>query len=270
MGVIEIKNLFIGLFLAVSFGSHAAAISFKEIAAGHFIMGSPLSEIDQGSNEGQVDVMISKPFEIMTTEVTQSQWFEMTGDNPSYFKQKRHCDDHRVINGMELCPNNPVEKVTWNDVQRYINKLNDANGISGCHGTPQDASGCYRLPTEAEWEFAARGGTTSAYSFGEGVIDNYAWYRGNSGSQTHPVGSKGKNPYGLYDMHGNVWEWVQDEYRTILLGGADPQRSCSWSLCVIRGGSWNNGAQYLRSANRFHDDLGYRSDFVGFRLVRAL
>ena len=267
MGVIKMKNLFIGLFLAVSFGSYAAAFSFKEIAAGQFTMGSPPSEINRDSDEGPVDVTISKSFEIMTKEITQSQWFDVMGDNPSYFKKKKYCGDHQVINGVELCPNNPVEEVTWNDVQLYIKKLND--GISGCHGTPQDASGCYRLPTEAEWEFAARGGITSAYSFHEGVIDNYAWYWGNSDSQTHPVGLSRKNPYDLYDMHGNAWEWVQDRYRKTLSGGTDPLHVSSGSNRVIRGGSWNDNAQYLRSAYRYDDHQGGDSS-VGFRLVRTL
>ena len=267
-GVIKMKNLFIGLFFAVSFGSHAAAFSFKEIAAGQFTMGSPLSGISRYSDEGPVDVTISKSFEIMTKEITQSQWFDVMGDNPSYFKEKQYCDDHQVINGVELCPNNPVEKVTWNDVQLYIKKLND--GISGCHGTPQDASGCYRLPTEAEWEFAARGGTTSAHSFNDGIIDDYAWHTGNSDGQTHPVGSRRKNLYDLYDMHGNVWEWAQDLYRETLPGGTDPLHASSGFFRIVRGGSWYSYAQNLRSADRSSDHRGYGSNVVGFRLVRTL
>ena len=268
MGVIKMKNIFIGLFFAVSFGSHAAAFSFKEIAAGQFTMGSPPSEINRDIDEGLVDVTISKSFEIMTTEVTQSQWFDVMGDNPSYFKEKKYCDDHQVVNGVELCPNNPVEKVAWNDVRQYIKKLND--GISGCHGMPRDASGCYRLPTEAEWGFAARGGTTSAHSFNEGIIDDYAWYLGNSDGQTHPVGLSRKNPYDLYDMHGNVWEWVQDRYRKTLPGGTDPLHVSSGPYRIIRGGSWGDDAQNLRSAVRDYDGPGFRFDHVGFRLVRTL
>ena len=270
MGVIKMKNLFIGLFFAVSFGSYAAAFSFKEIVAGQFTMGSPLSEIGRFSDEGPVDVTISKSFEIMTKEITQSQWFDVMGDNPSYFKEKKYCDDHQVINGVELCPNNPVEEVSWSDVQQYIKKLND--GISGCHGTPQDASGCYRLPTEAEWEFAARGGTgtTSAHSFNDGIIDDYAWHTGNSDGQTHSVGSRGKNPYDLYDMHGNVWEWVQDRYRKTLPGGTDPLHVSSGSFRIFRGGGWLYGVLGLRSADRNYDGPGFRFDHVGFRLVRTL
>ena len=244
-------------------------LSFKTIQGGNFFMGSPRREADRDGDEDEVNVTITKSFEIMTKEVTQKQWFKVMGDNPSYFKRRQDCDGHRVINGVALCPNNPVERVSWSDVRRFIGKLNRDEGASGCRGTPQDDKGCYRLPTEAEWEFAARGRTMSAYSFGNDTIDDYAWYRDNSSGQAHPVGKLKPNPYGLFDMHGNVWEWVQDKYRNKLPGGVDPLHASSGSDRVIRGGSWYFSAQYLRSANRGGDHQGYGNSLVGFRLVRT-
>ena len=246
--------------------------SFQRIARGSFTMGSPSSESNRGSDEGQKEVTISKSFDIMTTEVTQMQWFLVMGTNPSRFKKPEHCDNHININGEGLCPSNPVERVSWNDVQTYIKKLNDSLGLSGCNGTPSDSKGCYRLPTEAEWEFAARGKATTAYSFGNSSssLGSYAWYSSNSDSKTHSVGLKRANPYGLYDVHGNVWEWVQDNYKNGLTGGTNPLHTSSGSLRVIRGGSWGSYARYLRSANRFFDIPDYRFTGVGFRLVRTL
>ena len=272
------KTGFIFNILRAYFKVSGVALSFQRIEGGSFTMGSPPGEAgrhnDENGKDGeQVEVTISKSFEITTTEVTQSQWFNVMEDNPSHFKRPQDCVDHRAI-GKGLCPNNPVESVSWNDIQRYIKKLNAANGISGCHGTPEDKSGCYRLPTEAEWEFAARGGATSAYSFSEGILGDilgdYAWYSRNSGTQTHPVGKLKPNPYGLFDMHGNVWEWVQDKYHRQLPGGTDPLHSSSESVRVIRGGSWYNGAQDLRCAYRSWDLPGYGFSFVGLRLVRTL
>ncbi len=245
------------------------SVPFKKIEKGSFKMGSPANEIGRNSNEDQVNVEISRPFEIMTTEVTQSQWFRVMGNNPSFFKEVKHCDDHKE----GMCPNHPVEQVSFNDVQKYITKLNTALKLSGCNGTPSSKKGCYRLPTEAEWEYSARGGTTTAYSFGadSAELKNYAWYISNSEHRrTHKVGLKNPNPKGLYDVHGNVWEWVQDAYTGKLPGGKDPFVNTFGANRVFRGGSWFGGAPSLRSADRLHDHPSDRSNAVGFRLVRTL
>ena len=252
------------------------SFTFQTIEGGSFTMGSPEGEARRDKDEQQKEhVIISKTFEIMTTEVTQLQWFEVMGTKPSYFKTSDYCDDYDAIN--KLCPNHPVERVSWDEVQEFIKKLNDSLGLYGCHGTPRDKSGCYRLPTEAEWEFAARGGTVTAYSFGDddSLLDDYAWYHKTSKGQTHPVGKLIKNPNGLFDMHGNVWEWVQDRYTS------NPERHSTWHLDdplhtssgssrVIRGGSWYYFARYLRSADRGYGSPGSGVSNVGFRLVRTL
>ena len=245
--------------------------SFRTISKGSFLMGSPSGEDDRESDEDQRQVTISKSFDIMTTEVSQMQWFSVMGVNPSRFKRSSDCNNHIVINGEELCPYNPVERVSWDRVQGFIKRLNDSFKLTGCDGTPRDSKGCYRLPTEAEWEFAARGKMKTAYSFGNtpSLLEGHAWYRRNSGRKTHPVGLKSPNPYGLYDIHGNVWEWVQDGYGKELAGGIDPLGKSSWSARVIRGGGWGNSAQYLRSVNRNNGNPGRRYYGVGFRLVRT-
>ncbi len=244
------------------------SVPFQKISAGSFMMGSPESESNRDSDEDQVQVTISNPFEIMTKEVTQSQWVKVMGSNPSYFKSQKHCDNYDSAS--DMCPNHPVERVSWDDVQEYIGKLNKALGLSGCDGTPTSSAGCYRLPTEAEWEYSARGGTT-AYSFEDDVSDlrDYAWYSGNSDNQTHQVGLKDPNPKGLYDVHGNVWEWVQDRYTRNLPGGSDPLNT-SGSNRVFRGGSWGVSAQGLRSALRGYGNPSSGNNGIGFRLVRTL
>ena len=195
--------------------------SFSRIEKDSLDMRSRLDQLSYLGDDHQKRVTISKSFDIMITEVTQMQWFLVMGYNPSQFKTPKDCDNHVNINGEGLCPRNPVEGVSWNRVQEYIKKLNDSHGLSGCEGTPKDSEGCYRLPTEAEWRLAARGNTTTAYSFGDesSRLGDYAWYWENSGKKTHPVGLKQPNPYGLYDVHGNVWEWVQDNYSESCLSG---------------------------------------------------
>ena len=176
-------------------------------------------------------------------EVTQGQWQRVMGNNPSNFKKG---------------DNDPVEQVAWNDAKEFITKLN-AQG-----------SAKFRLPTEAEWEYAARsGGRPEMYAGGED-IDRVAWYGSNSGGSTHAVGTKAPNGLGLYDMSGNVWEWVEDVYGGYSSSSQDnPVVTGGGSYRVRRGGSWTNGPRGVRSALRFDNTPGFRDDAVGFRLART-
>ena len=192
------------------------------------------------------EVRISKPFYLGKYEVTQKEWQAVMGSNPSRFTGDA---------------NLPVESVSWQDVQAFIQKLNAKEG-----GTR------YRMPTEAEWEYAARAGTTTTYSFGnnEGQLGEHAWYAANAGSKMHPVGQKKPNAWGLHDMHGNVWEWVQDWYGPYVAGTVtDPQGPSSGAGRVHRGGGWNAGAGFCRAAIRGGVAPGYRYDGRGFRLLRT-
>jgi formylglycine-generating enzyme required for sulfatase activity len=222
---------------------NSLGMKFLLISAGTFQMGSTTGDKDE---QPVHQVTISKPFYMGETEVTQAQWQALMGTNPSLFQGD---------------PKRPVEQVWWDDVQAFIRKLNEKEG-----------GNLYRLPTEAEWEYAARAGTTTAYSFGDdaSLLGQYAWYKDNAGEQTHPVAQLKPNAWGLYDMHGNVWEWVQDwyqRYRTEAV--TDPQGPPSGTHRGRRGGAWNNLEQICRSANRY-SVTGYRDDFLGFRLVRIL
>ena len=208
----------------------------------------PGGEFTMGSNDGNSDekaphqVRLS-PFAIGKYEVTQRQWKALMGDNPSNFKGS---DDL------------PVENVSWEMVQSFLQRLNRK----------------YRLPTEAEWEYAAHAGSRRRYSFGddENELRNYAWYSSNSNSQTHPVGQLKPNGFGLFDMHGNVWEWCSDWYDASYYkqsAGTDPQGPSAGSYRVLRGGGWSRDAVGCRSADRGIDAPGYRHDYLGFRLVRV-
>jgi formylglycine-generating enzyme required for sulfatase activity len=185
-----------------------------------------------------------KPFSIGRTEVTQAQWQAVMGNNPSGFKEETR----------------PVESITWYQAKEFCEKLSERSGYQ------------VRLPTEAEWEYAARGGTTTEYSFGEDEtkLGEYAWFRGNAGDQTHPVGQKKPNPFGLYDMHGNVWEWVEDYWHNNYVGA--PRDGSAWlvggdsALRVLRGGSWNLSFN-LRSAIRLNFFPVSRVSNNGFRVV---
>jgi formylglycine-generating enzyme required for sulfatase activity len=226
--------------------TNSIGMEFVSIPAGAFEMGSPPNEEGRYGDEGPVHhVAIEKTFYMGSYEVTQEQWRAVMGDNPSSFE------------GDDL----PVESVPWDDVQEFINKLNAKEGTDK-----------YRLPSEAEWEYACRAGTTTRYSFGDSDsnLGEYAWYTDNSGSKTHLVGQKKPNPWGLYDMHGNVWEWVQDTWHSNYNGA--PTDGSAWEGAganrVRRGGSWYRNARRCRSADRNSSVQGGRAGSLGFRLVR--
>jgi formylglycine-generating enzyme required for sulfatase activity len=229
------------------------------LPSGSFLIGSPPDPgPDPFSNEmpKALESPEEKPqhrvqiqsFAIGKYEVTQEQWYAVMSNNPSQYK------------GRTL----PVEQVSWDDVQQFIEKLNQKTGQK------------YRLPSEAEWEYAARAGTTTEWSHGndESKLGNYAWYSQNSGSKTQAVGQKLSNAFGLYDMHGNVWEWTQDcwhnNYFDAPTDGSAWTTGCSGHVRVLRGGSWGNSPAGLRSAFRGRSGLGNRNYINGFRLARTL
>ena len=222
-------------------------MEFVLIPAGEFLMGSDKRKDPEARDEETPlhRVTISRPFYLGKYAVTQDQWEAVMESNPSKFKGR----------------SNPVETVSWDEVQEFIRRLNI-----------QEGNGCYRLPTEAEWEYACRGGTTGVYSFGDnaGSLGHYAWYADNSGEKPHPVGQKRPNAWGLYDMHGNVWEWVQDWYCRDYYSdspSSDPRGLSSGSYRVRRGGCWYSVEKSCRSANRYYFTPDYRYDVLGFRLA---
>lgn len=208
-------------------------VSFKmiKVEGGSYMMGSN----DGDSDEKPVHSETVGTFHIGETEVTQALWTAVMGTNPSYW------------GGANL----PVEQVSWDDCQTFIKKLNDLTGKN------------FRLPTEVEWEYAARGGNQSLnYTYsGSNNIGEVAWYTNNSGSMTHPVAQKLPNELGIYDMSGNVWEWCQDYYSSSY---SDPRNS---SNRVDRGGSWSSTAALCRVANRDYSPPSYRCSFLGLRLA---
>ena len=233
--------------------SGGASMEFVRIEPGTFQMGAPASESGRWDDEGPVhEVEISRGFWLGKYEVTQGEWEAVMGSNPS-----QHTGDSR----------RPVEHVSWYDVHEFIGRLNDAAGDS-----------LYRLPSEAEWEYACRAGSTTRFSFGddESQLTDYAWYYGNARNvgedYTHAVGTKLPNAWGLYDMHGNVWEWVQDWFEWGYYNSSprvDPLGPTSGAHRVGRGGSFAYTARHLRVANRIDASPNYRDDVAGFRLLRV-
>ena len=204
---------------------------------GTFLMGSPLSESGRDNDEGPQSNATVPSFYMSKYEVTQTQYQAVMGTNPSSFK------------GDDL----PVDSVTWNDAVEFCRKLSRAVGRD------------YHLPTEAEWEYASRAGTTGPYA---GNIDALTWYSANSGSRTHPVGQKQPNGLGLYDMYGNVWEWCQSKYKPYPYNATDGREDLQGTdVRVLRGGSWESSVNSCRSAYRRRVVPDVRS--IGFRIVLA-
>lgn len=229
--------------LTLDLGS-GVSLKLVLIPAGSFMMGSPFGESGRDDDEGpQHRVTISRPFYMGVYEVTQAQYQAVTGGNPSSFSGR----------------NNPVETVSWNDATNFCKALSRKTGKT------------FRLPTEAEWEYACRAGTSTRFCFGDSDSDlgRYAWYGSNSGSKAHPVGQKKANAFGLYDMHGNVWEWCSDWYADSYANAKtdDPQGPASGTARVMRGGPWYTVPQRCRSATRSRVAPDYRFFSFGFRVV---
>lgn len=219
-----------------------SGVEFVYIPPGEFMMGSPSGERGRSDNEVRHNVTLKEGFFMQTTLVTQKQWMTVMGNNPSNFK-----------GNSEDCP---VESVSWDDVQKFIKKLNEQEGTDS-----------FRLPTEAEWEYACRAGSDAAYCYGDDQerLEEYAWYDKNSGGRTHQVAQKKPNAWGLYDMHGNVDEWCQDWFRVYTAEPFTDHHSR-----VRRGGSWTSARDNARCASRDRDAPGIRLSDGGFRCVRTL
>ena len=257
--------------------------AMKWMDAGSFTMGTPDTEKGRYDDEGPQHTVTLSAFWMGATEVTQGQYQSITGQNPSHFSS---CGSS--------CP---VEQVSWCDAVAFCNRLSQQEGLTPAYQLPagfalgMDRETCntrakevkrqrgadgYRLPTEAEWEYATRAGTATPYWSGsqESDLARVEWYDGNSGGHTHPVKGKGQDkgasPWGLYDVHGNVWEWVWDRYGSYPSGGAvDPAGPSSGSLRVIRGGCYSLSASWARSGCRDSWNPGNRNRNLGFRLARS-
>ncbi len=225
------------------------------IPAGAFLMGSPLTEKDRDLDEDPLtQVELALNFWMGKFEVTQGEYEALMGDNPSRFKGD---------------PKLPVEQVAWKEAVAYCTRLTELEQNAG--RLPKGYT--YRLPTEAEFEYACRARTTTRFSFGDDpdytLIDQYAWYSNNSGSKTHPVGQKKPNAFGLYDMHGNVWEWCWDWYDSRYAGVTvtNPSGPATGGSRIFRGGGWDYVASSCRSAFRNNVGPTRQTEYLGFRVV---
>ncbi len=220
-------------------------LAMVELPGGKFMMGSPDSDPDAQSSEKPQHQVKVNSFAIGKYPVTQAQYQAVMGTNPSRFQNN---------------PQNPVENVSWDDAQAFCRKLSQITGKT------------YRLPTEAEWEYACRAGTTTRFYFGDDAnqLGDYAWYEGNSGGTTHPVGQKKPNAWGLYDISGNVWEWCEDNWHSTYENA--PKDGSAWltndnDFKILRGGSWVVIPNGCRSASRRYYYRRVNYDYGGFRVV---
>jgi formylglycine-generating enzyme required for sulfatase activity len=242
------------------------------IPPGTFLMGSPEDEVDRQEDEGpQTQVTLTQGFYMGKHEVTQGEYLAVMGNNPSWFNGVRPSGEGQQDYGTDLT--RPVEQVNWDEAVAYCGALTERERAAG--HIPMNYA--YRLPTEAEWEYTCRAGTTTRFSHGDDPgytnLTHYAWYAydGNSDEQTHPVGQKLPNPWGLYDMHGSVFEWCQDWWAENLPGGIalDAQGPDVGPAHVLRGGDWGSGGELSRSSFRFFGYPGGRRYDIGFRVVLA-
>lgn len=236
-------------------------VKMIKIPGGWFIMGDKQGEIDEKPHEVYMD-----SFYIDKYLVTQEEYEKVMGENTARWKGKK----------------NPVEQVRWSDAVKYCNARSRLEGLQPCYNLKTwecnfTANG-YRLPTEAEWEYACRANTKTSYSFGDNPnkLENYAWFKENAGGRPRPVGQKLPNPWGLYDMYGNIWEWCNDFYKVDYYQEspkANPKGPQTGDNKVLRGGSWDSPADQCRSSYRYNEVPGYTDicfgyDIYGFRCVR--
>jgi formylglycine-generating enzyme required for sulfatase activity len=226
-------------------------IELVKIPAGKFAMGSPKSDPLRYTDEPvQVEITLTKDFWLGKTEVTQGQWEALMGNNPSAAKKTG--------------PTAPVESVTWEDAMAFCAKLTERERAAG--RLPEGY--VYSLPTEPQWEYACRAGTVGTHA---GKLDDVAWYSRNGGISPHPVAQKQPNAWGLFDMHGNVWEWTADWYRESVIGrggdGIDPAGAVQGTLRVLRGGAFNMPDAAARSSYRLRLEPETKKITIGFRLA---
>lgn len=265
MMAVGIAMLSAGALAQESVIENQLGMTFLYVKPGTFLMGAPASLHDVPTNEKpQHKVTITKPFYMAKYEVTQAQWEAVMGSNP-YDLPRSNPFYH--IPGMKeriTHPSHPAT-ISWEDAQAFIKRLNQ-----------QEHTTKYRLPTEAEWEYVARAGTTSTYFFGEDEekLSDFAWHSENfmSGG-THPIGLKKTNPWGFYDIYGNVWEWVQDYYADDYYQQSseiDPKGPVTGGGHVVRGGSWHITSSGWRSTIRKEYATDYRGISIGLRLVKEV
>lgn len=240
-----------------------SGVKMIQVPSGWFIMGDEQGDVDEKPHKVYIDSFYMDKY-----LVTQEEYEKVMGENPSRWKGRK----------------NPVEQCRWSDAVKYCNARSRLEGLQPPYNLEtweckRNANG-YRLPTEAEWEYACRAGTGTSYSFGDNPqkLRNYAWFKTNSGGRPRPVGQKLPNPWGLYDMHGNVWEWCNDFYKVDYYQESpekNPKGPKTGDTKILRGGSWNSTADKCRSSYRYNEDPGYTDicfgyDIYGFRCVRNI